>query len=108
MEEQNVEENVKKMWPLPEPTSVKPTPVDYESLTEGKATVIWQKSKKVFYNKAQEANRDLSILLIQMFIDQGTMLEIDVANIHKVIKEQGEDFKGVNILEGLSASGMHF
>ena len=75
MEDQSVEEKVKAKWSKPQ-CVVEPTPEGFEALTEGQATVLIQKKKKVFYNKSQEANRDLSILMIQMYIDEGAQHNI--------------------------------
>ncbi|GAB5358744.1 hypothetical protein AAMO2058_000484700 [Amorphochlora amoebiformis] len=40
---------------------------DFDSLTEGKATILYEKGNKVFYNPVQEFNRDLSTACINEF-----------------------------------------
>eukprot|EP01125_Pyxidicula_operculata_P003019 TRINITY_DN1311_c0_g1_i1.p1 TRINITY_DN1311_c0_g1~~TRINITY_DN1311_c0_g1_i1.p1 ORF type:complete len:527 (-),score=126.94 TRINITY_DN1311_c0_g1_i1:1305-2885(-) len=67
-----------------------PLPEGFKYLTEGKATVIYNE-KEVFYNPVQQFNRDLSILMIKLFIEQRK---------EEVKKE------GINILEALSATGL--
>ena len=42
-------------------------PQEPVTITEGKATIVFQSAEKVFYNHAQEVNRDLSVLVIKMF-----------------------------------------
>lgn len=64
------------------------------SITEGKATILFPNGE-VFYNPVQEFNRDLSISVIQTFID----------NFIKVSKKKRKN-EGINILEALSATGL--
>ncbi|KAL6073893.1 tRNA methyltransferase 1 [Balamuthia mandrillaris] len=68
-------------------------PEGYEALTEGQATIIFASRKDVFYNQVQEFNRDLSILIIKLFIEE-------------MKKKRGARFDGVTILEALSATGL--
>ena len=65
------------------------------SLQEGSAEVLFPSLNDVFYNPVQEFNRDLTIAVIQNFID--------TSNREKS-KEKGDE--GVKILEGLAASGL--
>eukprot|EP01087_Luapelamoeba_hula_P018926 TRINITY_DN6184_c1_g1_i1.p1 TRINITY_DN6184_c1_g1~~TRINITY_DN6184_c1_g1_i1.p1 ORF type:complete len:648 (-),score=108.25 TRINITY_DN6184_c1_g1_i1:156-2099(-) len=85
---------VNPRW-LQKPTStIQETPEGFTTLTEGKATVIFSKKDEgAFYNEAQEANRDLSLLIIQQVINQ-------------LMEQRGAAFDGVTIFEGLSASGL--
>jgi tRNA (guanine26-N2/guanine27-N2)-dimethyltransferase len=70
-----------------------PAPEGFESITEGAARIIFQNKKEVFYNPAQEVNRDLSVLVLRMFVEQ-------------VRQERGEKFEGITVLEALSATGL--
>jgi len=58
---------------------------------EGSAEVLFPSLNDVFYNPVQEFNRDLTVAVIQNFINQRS--------------ESGEG-DGVSILEGLAASGL--
>jgi tRNA (guanine26-N2/guanine27-N2)-dimethyltransferase len=42
-------------------------PEGYSIVTEGKANILFPEGNQVFYNPAQEVNRDLSIMMIKMF-----------------------------------------
>lgn len=63
---------------------------------EGSAEVLFPSLNDVFYNPVQEFNRDLTIAVIQNFID--------TSNSEK--SEKKGDEGGVKILEGLAASGL--
>jgi tRNA (guanine26-N2/guanine27-N2)-dimethyltransferase len=70
-------------------------------LQEGQAKVI-HKEGEVFYNPLQEFNRDISIVAIKQFIkllksEKGTLKR----NVHRISADDG-----INILEGLSATGL--
>lgn len=69
--EDDVLARLKEKWTKPQCVVQLTVPEGWASLTEGQATVVFQENKKVFYNEPQEANRDLSILMIQMYIDEG-------------------------------------
>ena len=65
---------------------------------EGKAVIspFIDKStylKKIFYNPVQIFNRDLSLLVTQLYAK-------------KMKEEQGESFKGISFLDALSATGL--
>lgn len=64
------------------------------SVSEGKATILFPNGE-VFYNPVQEFNRDLSISVIQTYID----------NFAKASKKKRKN-EGINILEALSATGL--
>jgi tRNA G26 N,N-dimethylase Trm1 len=49
-----------------------PTPEGFEAITEGAARVIFENKNEVFYNPAQEVNRDLSVLVLRLFAEQST------------------------------------
>lgn len=70
-----------------------PTPEGFEAITEGAARVIFENKNEVFYNPAQEVNRDLSVLVLRLFAEQ-------------MRQERGEKFDGITILEALSATGL--
>ena len=65
-----------------------------ESITEGSATIYVtnEKSTDVFYNPVQQFNRDMSVAVINQFA--------------KDKKSESDDFKGLQILEALSATGL--
>lgn len=46
-------------------------PEGFESVTEGKATVL-SKGNSVFYNRAQVVNRDISIAVLRWFAQQNS------------------------------------
>ncbi|EGG18504.1 putative N(2),N(2)-dimethylguanosine tRNA methyltransferase [Cavenderia fasciculata] len=66
------------------------------SITEGSATIVYNSQNEVFYNPVQEFNRDLSILMIQLFIEQR----------NKELKEKGKPERKFKLLEALSATGL--
>ncbi len=43
---------------------------DYYIMSEGKAQIQFPTSNEVFYNPVQEFNRDISIVIIQAFINR--------------------------------------
>jgi tRNA (guanine26-N2/guanine27-N2)-dimethyltransferase len=57
----------------------------YNTVTEGKATILFPKSNEVFYNPVQEFNRDMSIAAIrtwsEMFMqEKQTRIDKKLAN----------------------------
>lgn len=44
--------------------------VEYYIMNEGKAFIKFPSSNEVFYNPVQEFNRDISVVVIQTFINQ--------------------------------------
>ncbi|GAM22306.1 hypothetical protein SAMD00019534_054810 [Acytostelium subglobosum LB1] len=66
------------------------------SITENSATIQYNSKKEVFYNPVQEFNRDMSILMIRLFIEQR----------NKELVEKKKEPKKVKILEALSATGL--
>ena len=55
----------------------KELPADHSTLTEGSATIIFNTKNQVFYNKVQIFNRDLSILISKMFLQQQRAEQMD-------------------------------
>lgn len=105
-----------------EPSEVAPSPAAEEKtsfveLTEGKATLIYDGDEEVFYNQVQEFNRDMSTLVIGCFSamlrdeksakEQKRQAKI-AASINQEIVPSRPPWKweGLNILEGLSATGL--
>ncbi len=86
---------------------------EYVKIKEGEAEILFPSENSVFYNPVQEYNRDMSIAVIQVF--EQILHEEHISRIKKR-SEKGKatfdeekinsDRKGVNILEGLSASGL--
>lgn len=52
------------------PSLCRSIPEGFESVSEGKATVLSQ-GNSVFYNRAQVVNRDISIAVLRWFIEEG-------------------------------------
>lgn len=90
-----------------------------ETITEGKATIIFDKGNSVFYNKVQEFNRDLSILVITEFakMRQAERKERRAKKLARRVleaKKKGvapeamhpEGPSGLRVLEALSATGL--
>lgn len=99
---------------------------DFMSVKEGKAEILFPKSRDVFYNPVQEFNRDLSIAVITQYvienhqnlqqksdnIDQGNEEDIsnnvtstdDNSNLGK--RKRNQNDQGILILEALAASGL--
>lgn len=42
---------------------------DFAVVTEGKASILYPNENQVFYNPVQEYNRDVSILMLKLFIE---------------------------------------
>jgi tRNA G26 N,N-dimethylase Trm1 len=42
---------------------------DFHVITEGKASILFPKENQVFYNPVQEYNRDLSIMMLKLLIE---------------------------------------
>ena len=97
-------------------------PEGFTTVTEGKATILYPKGNQVFYNPAQEVNRDLSIMMIKLFKAQrekelkegiygkdkplkNISSEAENNNSNNVSTEQPSS-PGLKILEGLSGSGL--
>ena len=45
-------------------------PEGYTTLSEGSATVLYKKKNEVFYNNVQVFNRDLSVMVCGMVLEQ--------------------------------------
>ncbi|EGC33821.1 hypothetical protein DICPUDRAFT_48748 [Dictyostelium purpureum] len=65
-------------------------------VTENTTTILYNNQNEVFYNPVQEFNRDMSILMIRMFIEEKK----------REMEAKGKPFKKVRILEALSATGL--
>eukprot|EP00469_Lotharella_globosa_P005877 CAMPEP_0167792982 /NCGR_PEP_ID=MMETSP0111_2-20121227/12890_1 /TAXON_ID=91324 /ORGANISM="Lotharella globosa, Strain CCCM811" /LENGTH=555 /DNA_ID=CAMNT_0007686015 /DNA_START=27 /DNA_END=1694 /DNA_ORIENTATION=- len=95
---------------------------EFDSLTEGKATILYDKGNKVFYNKVQEFNRDLSTAVINEFskMRRTEIREKETAKAKRramreakekgieasAVPEPTVDVPGMRILEALSATGL--
>eukprot|EP00735_Rhodelphis_limneticus_P001101 TRINITY_DN1165_c0_g1::TRINITY_DN1165_c0_g1_i1::g.17223::m.17223 TRINITY_DN1165_c0_g1::TRINITY_DN1165_c0_g1_i1::g.17223 ORF type:complete len:685 (+),score=131.30,sp/Q9LFU5/TRM1_ARATH/40.10/2e-133,TRM/PF02005.11/1.6e-118,zf-CCCH/PF00642.19/0.0046,MTS/PF05175.9/0.24 TRINITY_DN1165_c0_g1_i1:23-2056(+) len=125
----SIPERTNFLGPVPEPH--KPVPEGFKGVTEGKATILFSSDEEVFYNKAQVVNRDLTIIMMRLFIEdrERELRERFEEKKAKVIrdieklKEKGIDpstkkglpldivdqsfqFPGISIFDGLSASGL--
>lgn len=72
------------------------------TIKEGQAEIIYPAGNEVFYNPVQEVNRDLSIVIIKLFIEQ---IKKERAEAIKNGKKSKTPEQGIRILEALSASG---
>ncbi|KAN0015034.1 hypothetical protein ACTFIU_001355 [Dictyostelium citrinum] len=66
------------------------------TVIENSATILYNNQNEVFYNPVQEFNRDMSILMIKLFIEERK----------KECLERGKPFKKIRILEALAATGL--
>ncbi|KAI9288420.1 N2,N2-dimethylguanosine tRNA methyltransferase [Umbelopsis sp. AD052] len=107
-------------------TGIDQTEIDvsqYNTVTEGKATILFPKNNEVFYNPVQEFNRDMSIAAITTwseiyFQEQREKLERKRANKAKKAAETGQEPSAddkphhslsrsdFTILEALAATGL--
>ncbi|CAG8727931.1 4447_t:CDS:2, partial [Racocetra fulgida] len=78
---------------------------EYGVITEGKASILFPKNNKVFYNNVQQFNRDLSIAAIKIWSEIFSEEKQKKAQQKKDsdIKTQSYTF---TILEALAASGL--
>jgi len=89
---------------------------EFYTVKEGQAEILFPKSESVFYNPVQEFNRDLTIAVINEFIKEQEVKDLETNNnkdnlvpenvveSKTLVKEQLQ--KGVTILEALSATGL--
>ncbi|KAI8063518.1 N2,N2-dimethylguanosine tRNA methyltransferase [Gongronella butleri] len=107
---------------VPAASAAEPTPIDisqYNTVTEGKATILFPKTNEVFYNPVQEFNRDMSIAAIRTWseirrqekeerIEKKLARETDpekrAAKKARLTEQLG--FKDFTILEALAATGL--
>ncbi|RCK66592.1 tRNA (guanine(26)-N(2))-dimethyltransferase, mitochondrial [Candida viswanathii] len=75
---------------------------EFNTVTEGKATILTPKADEVFYNPIQQFNRDLSIMAIQAYDQLRHEAHEATSNRNKKKKK----LNGLKILESLSASGL--
>ncbi|RCK66581.1 tRNA (guanine(26)-N(2))-dimethyltransferase, mitochondrial [Candida viswanathii] len=92
--------------PTPPPADNKISPTttvssEFNTVTEGKATILTPKADEVFYNPIQQFNRDLSIMAIQAYDQLRHEAHEATSNRNKKKKK----LNGLKILESLSASG---
>ncbi|EFA86311.1 Probable N2,N2-dimethylguanosine tRNA methyltransferase [Heterostelium album PN500] len=66
------------------------------SIKENTTTIQYNSKNEVFYNPVQEFNRDLSIMMIKLFIEQR----------NKELADKKKPPKKIRILEALSATGL--
>ena len=79
-----------------------------EVIVEGQASMLYDKSEAVFYNKVQVLNRDISIQIIKLFAEKREeehrrRFEAKKARNSSV---QYTDFRGIHILDALAATGL--
>jgi hypothetical protein len=73
------------------------------SVTEGRATIYFDRANEVFYNKVQCLNRDLSVLMLRLFVAKRK--EEHAARAAKKGRQPGP-LRGIRIAEPLAASGL--
>lgn len=93
---------------------------EYETITEGLASMNYSKGEEVFYNKVQVLNRDLSIQVIKLFAEirqqernavyEKKMLrynaEVAKATNKADVKVPFKCFDGITVLDALAATGL--
>jgi len=86
---------------------------DYNTITEGAATILFPKANDVFYNPIQHFNRDMSTAAIRTWQKQFLKEKREKLNrknaskgITEVNPEKQNDKLGITILEALAASGL--
>lgn len=75
---------------------------EFNTVTEGKATILTPKADEVFYNPIQQFNRDLSIMAIKAY----NQLRHENFESSSKNKNKKKKLNGLKILESLSASGL--
>jgi tRNA G26 N,N-dimethylase Trm1 len=85
-----------------EPQITKPVPENFTLVREGQAAILFPKGNEVFYNPAQEVNRDLSIAVIKTFQKEYQPKREDFGNLFIFLIQT---IDGLRILEALSATG---
>jgi tRNA (guanine26-N2/guanine27-N2)-dimethyltransferase len=86
---------------------------EYDEIIEGSASMLYEKTESVFYNKVQVLNRDISIQTIRLFSERFQQ-ERDVKYQHKLAKyakDGGErpphaPPQGISVLDALAATGL--
>jgi tRNA (guanine26-N2/guanine27-N2)-dimethyltransferase len=114
-------------------SSEREAPPGHKIITEGRNSILFGEKNEVFYNKVQVMNRDLSILMLQLFAEQ-RKCEMDTKASKKAARakqrEAGGDTKvepeevlpasadwrekceasaeedGIKVLEGLAGTGL--
>ncbi len=76
---------------------------EFNTVQEGKATILTPKQDEVFYNPIQQFNRDLSIMAIKAYDE---IRHEKIQAIKKKSKNKRTKLNGLKILESLAASGL--
>lgn len=76
---------------------------EFNTVQEGKATILTPKQDEVFYNPIQQFNRDLSIMAIKAYDE---IRHEKIQAIKKKNKNKRTKLNGLKILESLAASGL--
>ena len=76
---------------------------EFNTVQEGKATILTPKKDEVFYNPIQQFNRDLSIMAIKAYDE---IRHEKIQAIKKKSKNKRTKLNGLKILESLAASGL--
>jgi len=89
-------------------TMLDEVPEGFEVITEGQASMLYEKKEAVFYNKVQVLNRDVSIQVIRLFAEQRI-----IEKNRKLIKHNtnfpDSPFPlcdGIRVLDALAATGL--
>jgi tRNA (guanine26-N2/guanine27-N2)-dimethyltransferase len=95
--------NVETCETMPEDAELK----DFTTVTEGRATILFPKDQ-VFYNPAQQFNRDLSVAAIRTWSESHTTKKQirQAAWDAKTNKNATVDDRKITVLEALSATGL--
>ncbi|KAF2076456.1 hypothetical protein CYY_002259 [Polysphondylium violaceum] len=79
-----------------ETASTTTDPDNIVKVQENTTTILYNNQNEVFYNPVQEFNRDVSILMIKLFIQERK----------QELAAKNKEFKKIKILEALSATGL--
>jgi tRNA (guanine26-N2/guanine27-N2)-dimethyltransferase len=91
---------------------------EYETITEGEATMQYSKSEAVFYNKVQVFNRDMSCHVIRLFAEIREKEYIAKVAEKKARRQAAgmetespefmwnKEYPGIHILDALAATGL--
>jgi tRNA (guanine26-N2/guanine27-N2)-dimethyltransferase len=96
--------NVEACGTMPEDAQLK----EFTTVTEGRATILFPKDQ-VFYNPAQQFNRDLSVAAIRTWSEESHTTKKQIrqaARDTKKNKNASVDDRKITVLEALSATGL--
>jgi hypothetical protein len=88
-------------------TATLPVPEGFTQVREGAAAVLFRE-QQVFYNPAMVTNRDLSVVMLRLFIDQQEQeQQTSKKKLAPIDRRRPDDPPGIRVLEALAASGTY-